>query len=308
MFTPAPGSGLLRRCCQKRSNMSISVVIPAYNSERFIRRCLASVFAQTLKPDEVIVVDDGSTDNTSDRAEELGASVIRCINGGPSAARNRGIEKATSEWIALLDADDSWSPEKLERQIACARSETVLVYTGIHIFDERGVREERLATDVASAKKMLRYCNPIVPSSALLRRSAVVRAGGFREDSCGCEDWDMWVRLQDWGTFAALPDALTNYYLHPDSISTNPNTMLRGLEEIIDTTLVADLHGLNRWAWKQRIRATQLASAGLIARVNESEDEMMLMVRSLCTWPSPFWQPKRIAALAVSAKNRLRRG
>jgi glycosyltransferase involved in cell wall biosynthesis len=285
--------------------MSISVIIPAYNSERFVRRCLESVYAQTLQPDEIILVDDGSTDNTAERAEELGAQVIRRKNGGPSAARNRGIECATSEWIALLDADDSWSPQKLERQMACVRPETVLVYTGIHMFDERGAREKRLATDGVTAKEMLRYCNPILPSSVLLRRDAILRVGGFREDNRGCEDWDMWVRLKNWGAFIGLPDALTNYYLHPNSISANPDTMLRAVEGILETTLVADLRGLDRWAWRQRIRATQFASAGLIARANGVENEMMLLVRSLCAWPSPFWQPKRFAVLAVSAKNRV---
>src|SRR5580704_10336845 len=87
--------------------MKISVVIPAYNATPFLARCLKSVFAQTLKPEEVIVVDDKSTDNTAAMAEALGAKVVRReINGGLSAARNSGIQNASNEWIALLDADD----------------------------------------------------------------------------------------------------------------------------------------------------------------------------------------------------------
>ena len=122
------------------SGVRISVVIPAYNAARFLPRCLASVFAQTLKPDEVIVVDDGSTDDTAALAAALGARVISRPNGGLSAARNTGIQNASSEWIALLDADDLWAPEKLERQVACIRPETVLVYTGIRFFDDHGSR------------------------------------------------------------------------------------------------------------------------------------------------------------------------
>ena len=86
--------------------MKISVVIPAYNAERFLPRCLKSVFAQTLKPEEVIVVDDGSTDNTAALAAELGTTVISQTNSGIAAARNNGIRHASGEWIALLDADD----------------------------------------------------------------------------------------------------------------------------------------------------------------------------------------------------------
>ena len=136
--------------------MKISVVIPAYNVARFLPRCLKSVFAQTLKPEEVIVVDDGSTDNTAALAEGLGAKVISRQNGGPGAARNTGINNASSEWIALLDADDMWAPEKLERQVVRIRPETVIVYTGIRIFDDNGVRGERPAIDATSARKMLR--------------------------------------------------------------------------------------------------------------------------------------------------------
>jgi glycosyltransferase involved in cell wall biosynthesis len=140
------------------SGIKISVVIPAYNAARFLPLCLPSVFAQTYKPEEVIVVDDGSTDNTAEVAAELGARVIRRENGGISAARNTGIQNASCEWIALLDADDSWAPEKLERQAACIQPDTILVYTGVRFFDDNGSRGEHLAIDPARASKMMRYC------------------------------------------------------------------------------------------------------------------------------------------------------
>src|ERR1700757_37711 len=96
--------------------MKISVIIPAYNAAHFLPRCLKSVFAQTLQPAEVIVVDDGSTDDSADVARKLGARVVSRPNGGLSAARNTGVQSSTSEWIALLDADDLWAPEKLRAQ------------------------------------------------------------------------------------------------------------------------------------------------------------------------------------------------
>jgi glycosyltransferase involved in cell wall biosynthesis len=286
--------------------MKISVVIPAFNAERFIPRCLQSVFAQTLPPEEVIVVDDGSTDDTAKFARELGATVIRRSNGGLSAARNTGIHNSTGEWIALLDADDIWAPEKLERQASCMRPETVLSYTGIRIFDDLGIREEVPAVMPATAKKMLRYCNPITASSVLVRREAVARDGGFREDIRACEDWEMWVRLKKAGQFAVVIDSLTDYYVYPGSLSANPDRMLQALDRIIETTLLSDLHGFKRWAWRRRILATQLCSAALIARDNRVEGEFRYMFRSLCAWPSPLWQSERLAILAVSALNRFR--
>jgi glycosyltransferase involved in cell wall biosynthesis len=287
--------------------MKISVVIPAYNAAHFLPRCLASVFAQTLKPAEVIVVDDGSTDNTAALAAELGAKVVSRPNGGLSAARNTGIKAASSEWIALLDADDMWSPDKLERQAARIRPETVLVYTGISVFDDNGVREERQAVDTATARKMLRYRNSITPSTALVRRDAVMRDGGFREDIRACEDWEMWVRLDRMGEFEAVPEPLTDYYVYPNSLSANPGKMLEALDRIIDTTLLAGLRGFNRWAWRRRIRAVQLCSAGLIARDNGLKGEANYMRQSLCAWPSPLWEPRRFAMFAVSERNRFHR-
>jgi len=285
--------------------MNISVVIPAYNAASFLPRCLASVFAQTLPPDEIIVVDDGSTDNTAEVATNLGATVIRRKNGGLSAARNTGIQSASGDWIALLDADDTWEPEKLERQYARIQPDTVLVYTGIRFFDDNGDRGVRPATDPSLAAKMLRYCNPI-PCTYLVRRDALLRDGGYREDIRSCEDWEMLVRLERLGKFEAIADPLMNCYLHSDSLSAKPEAMLQWLNTIIDSTLVADLHGINRWLWRRRIWAEQLRSAAMIARENKLPNELYYMVRSVLAWPSPFWQPRRFAAFAVSAKNRLR--
>src|SRR5262249_59293001 len=97
---------------------TISVVIPCYNGARFLRETLASVLAQTLPPLEVLVIDDGSTDDSGAVAESFGppVRVIRQPNQGESVARNRGIEEAKGEWVGFLDADDLWNPDKLERQ------------------------------------------------------------------------------------------------------------------------------------------------------------------------------------------------
>src|ERR1035441_8476932 len=277
------------------SGIKISVVIPAYNAERFLPRCLKSIFAQTLMPEEVIVVDDGSTDNTAALAAEIGATVISQTNSGLADARNKGIQNASGEWIALMDADDLWAPDKLERQAALIRPETVLVYTGIRIFNDVGICGERPAVDAISAKKMLRYCNPITPSSVLVKREALLRVGGFHKGLHACEDWGMWFRLQSYGRFEAVHDPLTDYYVYPKSLSANPEIMLQAARIIIDATLTADLRGFQRWAWRRRILAVQLCSAGLIARDNGLKSELRYMFLSLCAWPSPLCGNGRMA-------------
>jgi glycosyltransferase involved in cell wall biosynthesis/O-antigen/teichoic acid export membrane protein len=303
-YTPAPAMSAMPAADRE---IKISVVIPAYNAAAFLPRCLESVFAQTLKPAEVIVVDDGSTDNTAALAEELGARVIRRPNGGQSAARNMGIQSTSSEWIALLDADDTWALDKLERQIARIRPDTVLVYTGIRIFDDNGERSLHRAVDALSARKMLRHRNPITPSTTLIRRDIFLRSGGFREDIRACEDWELWVRLLQLGQFEAVPEALTNYYVYPNSFSANPVTMLRALDGIIETTLLAGRKGIGRWLQRRRIRASQLCSASLIARENGLKGEFAYMFRSLYAWPSPFWEPRRYAFFAAITRNAILR-
>lgn len=282
------------------AGVRISVIIPAHNSARFLPRCLKSAFGQTLKATEVIVVDDGSTDNTAGLARELGAQVIVRANGGVSAARNTGIHSAQGDWIAFLDADDEWEPEKLKAQAALIQSDVVLIYTGTRIFDDNRVRGTNLATEPSRTTKTLRYGNPITTSSVIARRDALIRAGGFREDLTACEDWELWVRLQRVGRFDAVPEALTGYYVHPTSLSADPQRMVDTMEKVIDSTLVSDLNGLNRWAWKQRIRAVQMCSAALVARDNGIKGELGYMLRSLLAWPSPFWEPRRFAIAAVS--------
>ena len=287
--------------------INISVVIPAYNAAQFLPRSLASVYSQTLPAAEVIVVDDGSTDDSAAIARGFGATVISKGKGGVSAARNTGVRAASGDWIAFLDADDRWAAEKLVIQTRNLRENTVLSYTGIRIFDDSGVRQTCPACDVSYIRKSLRFENCIAPSAVLAKRTALLQEGGFRDGLQACEDWDLWFRLQRRGEFEAVPDALTDYYVHPSSASTDPNRMLYGFQEILDTTLVSDLHGISRRIWARRARAVQLYSAGMIARDNGLRGEIGYILQSLAAWPSPWWKPHRFAGLAASLRQRLRR-
>ena len=124
---------------RKIHSPTVSVVIPCYNGADFIRETLDSVLTQTVAPIEVLVVDDGSTDESAEIAESYGhpVRVIRQTNQGESVARNRGIDEARGDWIAFVDADDLWAPNKLERQLEAIEPDVVWIHTNYHLFGKR---------------------------------------------------------------------------------------------------------------------------------------------------------------------------
>lgn len=181
--------------------MTVSAVIPTLNRAEPVLRALASVHTQTRPPDEIIVVDDGSTDDTARRVRAAFPEVVYLHqdNRGVSAARNRGVSAAGGEWIAFLDSDDEWRPEKLERQ--CEALERNPGYPLCHT-DEVWIRDGRRVNPrrrhAKRGGRIFRHCLPlcaISPSAALIRRAALDELGGFDESLPACEDYDLWLRL-----------------------------------------------------------------------------------------------------------------
>jgi glycosyltransferase involved in cell wall biosynthesis len=197
--------------------MRISVVIPAFNAARFIAATIASAKSQTLSPLEIIVVDDGSVDNTAEVAASLGCVVIRQENGGVCAARNAGIQAARGDWIALLDHDDLWEPHKLARQAAAAAlcPDVAFLATdfvrqrsgepdGISCLDEPKYGFDTLTVErVEGAILLLPLAGVeilsagwfLFPSSILVRRDVLIEAGMFRPQQRLCEDVDCFLRI-----------------------------------------------------------------------------------------------------------------
>lgn len=200
---------------------TVSVIIPAYNAARFIHNALDSVLAQTYRPHEIIIVDDGSRDDTAARVAEYGAAVtlIRQQNAGPAAARNHGAGVATSEWLALLDADDTWLPVKLERQTAYTAEDEVAV---VHC-PSTGSRWEWAPGERISFERLWAE-NCIGNSSVLIRRSVFEALGGFDEarNLIGIEDYNLWLRLAASGyQIVTCPDQLWHYTYAAGSLSSN---------------------------------------------------------------------------------------
>ncbi len=293
--------------------MNISVVIPAYNAERFLQRSIRSVLEQTEPPFEVIVIDDGSSDQTAAVAASFGNHIqyVRQQNGGPAKARNAGLRVAKGEWIAFLDADDWWRPEKLhvQKKRALEDPEALVVYTGMQIFGGQGEALGEAFTPPIALWPQFRWRNMLTPSCVMVQREALLSLGGFDENQKGCEDWGAWFKLIRRGRFIGIAEPLTCYSRRPASLSSDASHMFQDFSKMLDTTLLADLSGLRRWLWRRRIMSYQAYSAAMTARASIERDiEMRFLVRSLLQWPSPFWQPKRYLSLVVTLKRRMRPG
>lgn len=182
-------------------SMKVSVVIPTFDRAERVERAACSALAQTVPPFEVVIVDDGSTDGTAQRlAQRLPAvRVLRQANAGVSAARNRGVESARGDWIALLDSDDEWLPDKLERQIAAlARAPEFRVAHCDEIWIRNGKRVNPRHKHRKTGGWIFERCLPlcvISPSAVLLEKGLLAELGGFDETLPACEDYDLWLRL-----------------------------------------------------------------------------------------------------------------
>ncbi|HVN64123.1 MAG TPA: glycosyltransferase [Candidatus Binataceae bacterium] len=196
---------------------SVSVIIPVFNAEKTIERALDSVLAQSFSDLEVIAVDDGSTDRSRAILDRYHGriSVFEQRNRGPSAARNLGIAHSSGEYLGFLDADDWWTPGMLARMVPTldADSEAVMAYCDLEIVDATG---GTLNTSLVGARPatpptlddMLTALWPIMPSSVVMRRTALAAAGGWPEQLRAFEDVYLWLLLREHGSFIYVPEPL----------------------------------------------------------------------------------------------------
>ena len=205
---------------------SISVVIPTYNRSVLLERALDSVLAQALPADEIIVVDDGSADNTvsmlKSRYPEV--NLITQDNRGVSAARNAGIKAARHEWIALLDSDDVWHQNKLEIQLqALQHSPEYLICHSNEIWIRNGFRANQMNKHKKAGGLIFQHCLPlcaISPSTVMIHRLLLNKVGLFDETLPACEDYDLWLRICSRYPVLYIDEALISKYGgHNDQLS-----------------------------------------------------------------------------------------
>lgn len=208
----------------------VTVVVPAYNAERFIEECLRSILSQTRAVGEVLVVNDGSTDSTEEIAVGIGGPVrvLSQENAGVSAARNRGLEEASASFVAFCDADDVWFPEKLEKQMAALASHpsASAAFSGVLEVDGAlealGVIPCPSLEDLSISDLLFHRRGEIPPqisSTLVASKGRLEEAGGWDPDLSDAADWDMALRLRRLGPFVGPCDPLIKYRVHPGSMS-----------------------------------------------------------------------------------------
>ena len=222
--------------------MHVSCIIPCYNAERFLGEAIESVIAQTLRPAEIIVIDDGSTDGSAAVAARYADRVeyLRQDNAGPAAARNRGVELTHGNYVAFLDADDLWHAEKLERQAArfAARPELEACVTHLTAFWEAEVRHEQ---EALQGHARTRGSLPgYVMQTMLARRSAFAKAGMLSTVLRFGEDTEWFIRARDEGVvLEMMPDVLVFRRFHANNLtrSRGNKALKNGILEMVQSSL-----------------------------------------------------------------------
>jgi glycosyltransferase involved in cell wall biosynthesis len=300
------------------SEPTVSVVIPSYNYGHFVTEAVESVLAQTWRASEIIVVDDGSTDDTRQRLQPY-ADRVRYLyqaNQGLPAARNTGIRASRGDHVALLDSDDKWHPRKLEFQVAClARRPEVALVAGKVAADlqtgwpDLGDPAQAVARPVTAHELMIR--SRFGPSGVLIRKECFETVGLFDTSLRSAEDRDMWIRIAGRYPVVRLEAPVWWYRKHEMSMSRAAARMEEYELKVLGKAF-ASTESFRRDVWLRRKAYGQAAkaaayryeSAGLRLR------GLHRLLRSLLLWPFPysseealtrFERPKMLALFLLRA-------
>ena len=211
------------------NTINVSIIMPTFNSSRWVTDSIQSVLEQSYKKWELIIIDDGSTDNTLDVINHflLDKRITLTIqaNLGPAEARNHGISKAVGKYLAFLDSDDLWNPNKLELQLRylASKEECDMVHTNYNYFYENLSNSKPFKqTEWFShwpEKERLLICDNIGTLTVLVKKNIVENLGGFNKEFIGTEDWDLWIRISKTSIIHKMNDDTARYRIHTTGIS-----------------------------------------------------------------------------------------
>lgn len=225
----------------------VSVIVPVYNRADLIGSTIRSILAQTYSSFEIIIINDGSTDDTLDVLNKFvqehpeKITILNQNNSGQVTARNNGIKNAGGEYIAFLDSDDTWLPHKLEKQMPLFRQGVGLVYSGINEVDESG----RILRTVPCEKDMrgdiyrqLLIKNRMTGGSVVVKRDAIEKVGIFDPSLKAAENWDLWIRISKEFSVDYVDEPLVNYLKHEGNMSADSPVMLNATKCILQKHLL----------------------------------------------------------------------
>lgn len=284
---------------RKLSSELVSVVIPTYNYGNLVSVAVDSVLAQTYPHVEIIVVDDGSTDDTRQRLQPYGDKIVYHYqeNAGLSAARNKGISLARGRFIALLDSDDAFHPEKLRFQVAYLQTHPHVNLVGTDCFSDEPLRwpplpesePDEVSQDVTLDQLVIK--SRFSPSSVLARRECFDSEGLFDIGLKSVEDRDLWIRLAAQSPIATIRLPLTWYRLTPGSMSKNAEKMER-CERLVLERAFQMPQLKRRWLLRQKAIGLAFYSAAYMHLASGSPRvAWRRMLASFCHWPLPIHKP-----------------
>lgn len=201
----------------------VTIIIPTWNREKTVLRAIKSVLNQTYEIFELLICDDGSTDNTYERIKSLNNPKIKWITGNhtglPAVTRNNGIKKSKGEWLAFLDSDDEWLPEKLDKQlISVKKTDCLAICSNAYSIDTKGKKHIYLNynKDNITFSELINN-NYVICSTALIHKSLITKCMGFPEDGKlrAIEDYAFWLRISTQTNFHYMNDVLVNYFDNP---------------------------------------------------------------------------------------------
>jgi glycosyltransferase involved in cell wall biosynthesis len=281
---------------------TISVIIPAFNSGEFIADALESALGQSAPAAQIIVVNDGSTDDTAARllAFRDRITVIDQANQGPAAARNAGLRIATGDFIAFLDADDVWHPRKLEMQLAALRRFPGLQMIGTQRYDYPCAGEPAIAAgagieEVPRDRLLVR--NYFTASSIMVRGEIIRRLGGFDTSICNVEDFDLWLRVAELGPVANLKSPLTGYRHVAGSAGRQAVGVDRGLRRVLRKLDERDSWRGRSWLRRRAISHLHFAITHLHADAGRERSAFWRLVQSMAWYPFPYFKHETGGAL-----------
>jgi glycosyltransferase involved in cell wall biosynthesis len=287
----------------------VSIVIPVYNAAAFVREAVDSALAQTHPDTEVIVIDDGSTDETPAILAAYGnrIRVHRQRNTGVGGARNTATQLATGEWLAFLDADDVWAPRKIETQLD-AVGDGAWVYTNRFNFGARGPLPElqsdvTLMTDGDVFVPLLLRGNFITLSSAMMRTRLVIDLGGFCCRDGGCSDWDLWLRAASRRhEVRYVAEPLVGYRFTSTSMSANHRRMTPARRAVVARALETERGRALPWRLRRRIWAETYRTNGWdAARSGARWDALADYARAAAAWPLDVCSYKAAVKVCLNA-------